>query len=65
MSQLALLIGSVLASWLVFTYLLRIFKTTLKTALLLSGLCLGLWLGFGLQPQQLLAEVMHLTHLSR
>jgi succinate-acetate transporter protein len=65
MSQLALLIGAALASWLVFTYLLRVLRTTLKTALLLSGLCLGLWLGFGLQPQQLLNETLRLTQLSR
>ncbi len=67
METAILVIGAILIAWLVFTFLLKIVKTTIKTALLVAAIFLlltffgigpnqvfelfGQWLGFGGDPQ--------------
>ncbi|NJN23067.1 MAG: hypothetical protein HC812_20205 [Leptolyngbya sp. RL_3_1] len=51
--ELAILIGSLVISFLVFTWLLRVVKATLKTALLVAVILLGLQLVFGIGPATL------------
>lgn len=58
-----LLIAAILISWLVFTWLLRVVKTTLKTAFLLAILVLGLQMIVGIGPDQLLQAMLDLPHL--
>lgn len=51
--ELAILIGSIVISFLVFTWLLKVVKATLKTALLVAVILLGLQLIFGIGPATL------------
>ncbi|WP_299487863.1 hypothetical protein [Acaryochloris sp. IP29b_bin.137] len=58
-----LLIAAILVSWLVFTWLLRVVKTTLKTAFLIAVIVLGLQVIVGIGPDQVLQAVMDLPRL--
>ncbi|MDA0266008.1 MAG: hypothetical protein O2890_02930 [Cyanobacteria bacterium] len=51
--ELAILVGSIVISFLVFTWLLKVVKATLKTALLVAVILLGLQLVFGIGPATL------------
>lgn len=55
-----LLIAAILVSWLVFTWLLRVVKTTLKTAFLLALIVLGLQVVVGIGPDQVFQAVLDL-----
>ncbi|WP_299415080.1 hypothetical protein [Acaryochloris sp. IP29b_bin.148] len=58
-----LLIAAILISWLVFTWLLRVVKTTLKTAVLIAIIVLGLQVIVGVGPSQVLQAIMDLPQL--
>jgi len=58
-----LLIAAILIAWLVFTWLLRVVKTTLKTAFVLAIIVLGLQVIIGIGPDQLLQAVLDLPRL--
>lgn len=47
-----LLIAALIVSWLVFTWLLKVAKTTLKTAVLIAAIVLGLQVVLGIGPDQ-------------
>jgi type IV secretory pathway TrbL component len=51
--ELVILIGSIVISFLVFTWLLKVVKATLKTALLVAVILLALQLIFGIGPATL------------
>ncbi|MFM7547122.1 MAG: hypothetical protein ACKO3I_11570, partial [Synechococcales cyanobacterium] len=52
--------GALIVSWLVFTWLIRVFKTTAMTALSIAAIILILQVVFGIGPQQLWNEVSRL-----
>jgi len=58
--NLIILIAAVVVSWLVFTALLKVVKTTVSTALAIAAVVLVLQLFFGIGPNQLLEEVVQL-----
>ncbi len=51
--EIAIILGSIVISFLVFTWLLRVVKATLKTALFVAVILLGLQLVFGIGPATL------------
>lgn len=51
--ELAIVIGAILVSFLVFTWLLKIVRATLKTAISVAIILLILQLVFGIGPQAL------------
>ncbi|MEM9163485.1 MAG: hypothetical protein AAGC54_10505 [Cyanobacteria bacterium P01_F01_bin.4] len=48
--EIVIVIGAIIVSVLVFTWLLRVVKATLKTAFLVAVILLGLQLAFGIGP---------------
>lgn len=50
--EIALTIGAVAIAAIVFFWLLKVVKSTLKTAFLVGFFLLGLWLAFGIGPMQ-------------
>ena len=58
--NLIILIAAVVVSWLVFTALLKVVKTTVSTAIAIAVIVLVLQLFFGIGPNQLLEEVVQL-----
>lgn len=58
-----LLIAAVIVAWLVFTWLIRVAKTTLKTALLIALIVLGLQVVVGIGPDQVLQTILDLPQI--
>jgi hypothetical protein len=58
--NLILIIAALIVSWLVFTALLNLLKTTLKTAFSIAAIVLVLQLVFGIGPQQLWQQIIEL-----
>lgn len=58
-----LLVAAILVSWLVFTWLLRVVKTTLKTAFLIAIIVLGLQVIVGIGPDQVLQAILDLPQI--
>ncbi len=58
--ELVILIAAGVVSWLVFTWLLRVVKTTLKTAFLVAAIVMILQVTIGVGPEQLWQAVMEL-----
>jgi hypothetical protein len=52
-----LLIAAIAISFLVLTWLVRVVKTTLKTALIIAAIVFGLQLLFGVGPSQVWQQV--------
>jgi ABC-type multidrug transport system permease subunit len=61
--QLILVIASLILSWLVFTWLLKIVKTTVSTAIAAAAIVLVLQLFFGIGPDAILETVLNLPQL--
>ncbi len=57
MIQIILLIAALVVSWLVFTLLINIVQTTVKTAITIAAIVLVLQLVFGIGPQVLLDQI--------
>jgi hypothetical protein len=55
--NIILLIAAIAISFLVLTWLVQVVKTTLKTALIVAAIVLGLQLLFGVGPTQVLQQV--------
>jgi hypothetical protein len=55
--QLILLVAAIAVSWLLFTALVKILKTTVSTALMVAAVFLIAQLGFGVKPLELWTEV--------
>ena len=51
MQTAILVIGAVIIAWLIFTFLLRVIRTTIKTALMVAAVVL-LLMFFGIGPEQ-------------
>jgi F0F1-type ATP synthase membrane subunit a len=58
--QLIILIAAILVSWLIFTWLLKVLKASISTALTIAIIVLILQLAFGIKPQELWQQVIHL-----
>lgn len=58
-----LLIAAVIVAWLVFTWLVRVAKTTLNTALLIALIVLGLQVVVGIGPDQVLQTILDLPQI--
>ncbi|MBX2864715.1 MAG: hypothetical protein KTR27_14290 [Leptolyngbyaceae cyanobacterium MAG.088] len=58
--ELVLFIAAGVVSWLVFTWLLRVVKTTLKTAFLVASVVMLLQITIGVGPHQLWQAVTEL-----
>ena len=59
-TDLLLLIAALIVSWLVFTALIKVVKTTLTTAIVIAGIILTLQLVFGIDPQDLWQQITQL-----
>jgi hypothetical protein len=58
--ELVILIAAGVVSWLVFTWLLRVVKTTLKTAFLVAAIVMVLQVTLGVGPNRLWQVVTEL-----
>ncbi len=61
--ELIILIAALVISWLVFTALLRIVKTTLATALKVAAIVLVLQLVFGITFRDLWGQILQLPQI--
>lgn len=61
--DLIIFIAAVIVSWLVFTALIKIVKTTFTTAIAIAAIVLGLQIGFGINPQDLWQQITHLPQI--
>jgi len=58
--ELIIFIGALVVSWLVFTTLIKLVKTTVSTAIAIAIIVLVLQLLFGIGPNQLWQQVIQL-----
>ncbi len=58
--ELILLLGALIVAWLVFTWLVKIVKTSVKTALAIAVVVLVLQLVFGIDPRELWEAIQNL-----
>ncbi|MBP0000832.1 MAG: hypothetical protein J7641_17850 [Cyanobacteria bacterium SID2] len=56
--ELITLLAALLLTWLVFTWLIRVVKTTLTTAISIAAIVLLLQIAFGIEPEVLWAEIL-------
>jgi hypothetical protein len=54
------LIAAIIVSWLVFTALIKVLKTTLKTAFTIAAIVLVLQLLFGIGPERIWQQIVKL-----
>lgn len=57
MMEIAIVVGALLVSLLIFTWLLKVVRATFKTALLVAMILLLLQLAFGIGPGVIWAEI--------
>jgi len=62
-TDLILLLAALIISWLIFTWLVKIVKLTVSTALTLAGIVLILQLLFGINPNQLWQQILNLPQI--
>jgi predicted PurR-regulated permease PerM len=58
--ELIILIASLLVSWLVFTWLVKVLKASIGTAISIAIVVLILQLAFGIGPQELWQQIINL-----
>lgn len=58
--DLLILIAALIVSWLVFTALIKVVKTTVSTAIAIAAIVLILQLLFGINPQDLWQQITYL-----
>lgn len=61
--ELIILIAALIVSWLVFTALIKVVKTTVTTAIAIAGIILTLQLVFGIGYQDLWQQISQLPQL--
>jgi hypothetical protein len=61
--ELIILIAAIVVSWLVFTALIKIVKTTATTAIAIAGIILVLQLVFGIGYQDLWQQITQLPQI--
>ncbi|MDA0672718.1 MAG: hypothetical protein O3C67_03310 [Cyanobacteria bacterium] len=55
--EIAVIIGAIVVSFLVFTWLLKVVRATLKTAILVAGILLALQIIFGIGPSNVWDQI--------
>lgn len=55
--EILIILGAVLVSFLVFTWMLKVVRATVKTALVVAGILLGLQLFFGIGPANIWEQI--------
>lgn len=55
--EIVVVIGSIILSFLVFTWLLKVVKATLKTAVMVALILLALQLFFGIGPEVIMEQI--------
>lgn len=55
--DLIILVGAIIITWLLFSWLIKVIKTSLSTAVIIALLVLFLQLFFGVEPQQLWQQI--------
>ncbi|NER40057.1 MAG: hypothetical protein F6J93_40035 [Oscillatoria sp. SIO1A7] len=58
--QVVLLIAALAVAWLVFTWLVKVVKTTVKTAIIVAAIVLALQIIFGIAPKELIDQIITL-----
>lgn len=58
--DLLILIAALIVSWLIFTALIKVVKTTVSTAIAIAAIVLVLQLAFGVNPQDLWEQITQL-----
>lgn len=58
--DLLILIAALIVSWLIFTALIKVLKTTVSTAIAIAAIVLVLQLAFGVNPQDLWQQITQL-----
>jgi hypothetical protein len=58
--QLIVSIAAIVVTWLVFTWLVKVLKASIATALSIAAIVLGLQLWFGVAPDRLKQEILSL-----
>ena len=61
--NIILFAAAALISWIVFTWLLRVVKTTLKTAFLVAAIVMVLQLTLGIGPGQVWQQITELPQI--
>jgi uncharacterized membrane protein (UPF0182 family) len=61
--ELIILIAALIVSWLVFTALIKLVKTTVSTAIAIAAIVLVLQLVFGINPQDLWQQITQLPQI--
>ena len=61
--ELIILIAALIVSWLVFTALVKVVKTTVSTAITIAAIVLILQLIFGVAPQELWQQITQLPQI--
>lgn len=59
-TQLILLIAAIIVTWLVFTWLVKVIKASITTAITIAIIVLVLQFVFGINSQELWQEITHL-----
>ncbi|AHJ27389.1 hypothetical protein PN465_05535 [Nodularia spumigena CS-584] len=55
------MIPTLILAWIVFVILFKILKTTLKNALTIAAILVLLNIGFGITPEDIWHQIMHLA----
>jgi hypothetical protein len=55
------MIPTLIIAWIVFVILFKILKTTVKNALTIAAILVLLNVGFGITPQDIWHQIMHLA----
>lgn len=59
-TQLILLIAAIIVTWLIFTWLIKVVKASITTAITIAIIVLVLQFVFGINSQELVREITHL-----
>lgn len=62
-TDLIILIAALIVSWLMFTALIKVVKTTFSTAIAIAVIVLVLQLVFGINPQDLWQQITQLPQI--
>jgi predicted PurR-regulated permease PerM len=62
-AELITLIAALIVSWLVFTWLLKVVKASIKTALTIAVLVLILQFVFGIHIEQIVQQILQLPEI--
>ncbi len=54
------MIPTLILAWILFVVLWKLLKTTVKTALTIAAILVLLQIGFGITPQDIWYQIMHL-----